>query len=253
MKEPLLAKLSRLYASGILYSAFQALRYRLRLPSYFRRRFDVNSSSILLYGRRNTSDGYVYEQVIENEEYLQFSRFPDAMSIIDAGANVGYSSVYLARMFPSAKIVAVEPDRNNFDLLCKNVKSLSNVTPVQGAIWNENTMISMSAQEFGDGLDWSKSVSAADGDVFAYSISDIVLSNSLKGPLLVKMDIEGAETVVFRDGDNDWLSSTKAIILELHSDSQFGDPTALVFETMKLHGFEHVQTNEGHMFYKEDN
>ena len=246
-----MSKLLRLMETGVWFSIVNALRSRLGLKAYFRQKFEVSERWVWLYGRRNTSDSYVYDQVINNKEYLPFSKFTNIVSIIDAGANVGYSSAYLTSLFPEAKIIAIEPDKSNYELLCKNMKFLRNVVPVHGAIWSKTTSISMSNEVFGDGLDWSKSVSDADGDVSAYTISDIIADFSLTGPLIIKMDIEGAETIVFRDGATDWLSSTSAIILEIHPDSHFGNPTDYIFQTMDRHALKHIVTNEGHMFYKD--
>jgi hypothetical protein len=42
-----------------------------------------------------------------------FERFAESQCIVDGGANVGYSSLYFARLYPSAQIIAVEPDEEN--------------------------------------------------------------------------------------------------------------------------------------------
>lgn len=43
----------------------------------------------------------------------------DPKLIIDAGANVGYSSVYFAKMYPRAKAIAFEVEQSNFDMLTR--------------------------------------------------------------------------------------------------------------------------------------
>lgn len=42
--------------------------------------------------------------------------------IIDAGANIGLTSVYLANRFPNARILALEVDQQNFELLAENAR-----------------------------------------------------------------------------------------------------------------------------------
>ena len=58
--------------------------------------------------------------------------------IIDAGANVGLSAVFYANRFPNARIIAIEPEPSNYEMLKRNVVPYSNVTPVQAALWKEN-------------------------------------------------------------------------------------------------------------------
>lgn len=57
---------------------------------------------------------------------------------IDVGANVG-DSVFLLKKHSNTKVLAVEPVREYFDLLCKNVAKLENV-------FTENALIALSDQ-----------------------------------------------------------------------------------------------------------
>jgi hypothetical protein len=45
-------------------------------------------------------------------------------TIIDAGANIGLASLYLAQAFRECRILAVEPDPDNFEILIHNVRRL---------------------------------------------------------------------------------------------------------------------------------
>jgi FkbM family methyltransferase len=53
--------------------------------------------------------------------------------IVDAGANIGAASIFFAAKMPSARIVAIEPDRENFQLLYRNVEGLG-VETVNAAV-----------------------------------------------------------------------------------------------------------------------
>src|SRR5580692_2650273 len=59
-------------------------------------------------------------------------------TIIDAGANVGYVSVFLANKYPAARIIAVEMDPDNVEILRKNVRGY-NVDVVSGALWSSHS------------------------------------------------------------------------------------------------------------------
>ena len=48
--------------------------------------------------------------------------------IIDCGANIGFSAIYFANEFPTSKIIALEPDKQNFGFLQKNTSFYKNVS-----------------------------------------------------------------------------------------------------------------------------
>jgi FkbM family methyltransferase len=58
-------------------------------------------------------------------------------SIVDAGANVGYASLFFAAKYPSAKIFAIEPDDANCALFRRNLAEFPNVTLFRGALWSK--------------------------------------------------------------------------------------------------------------------
>ena len=63
-----------------------------------------------------------------------FSVDPSPDWIIDAGANTGMASVYFAKWYPHAKIVAIEPDPHNFELLQRNTSRYGiQVACIQGS------------------------------------------------------------------------------------------------------------------------
>src|SRR5439155_12824818 len=76
--------------------------------------------------RRGNSDIFVVRDVFENQDYGVVRRMnlpPDA-TIVDLGANIGIASLYFASLFPQSRILAVEPDDENCDLLKRNCAAL---------------------------------------------------------------------------------------------------------------------------------
>jgi hypothetical protein len=104
---------------------------KLHLPGY--------QAPVLL--RTRTSDVPTFEKVFVSREY----EFPypnrEPRLIIDAGANVGYASIFFARKFPSSRVLAVEPQRANYELLLRNVAAYPNVVPRRAALWNSNVTL----------------------------------------------------------------------------------------------------------------
>src|SRR5262245_54333406 len=79
-----------------------------------------NSSRRVLI-RLRTTDGAVFHKVfIENEYDLALAQDPSI--IVDAGANVGMTAVYFALRYPNARIIAIEPESENFGILKSNAK-----------------------------------------------------------------------------------------------------------------------------------
>ena len=68
---------------------------------------------------------------------------------MDAGANIGLASILFANRFPQAKIFAIEPEHDNFNLLADNVCTYDNIVPLHAALWGENATIHLT--DPGDG------------------------------------------------------------------------------------------------------
>ena len=90
------------------------------------------SPSELMHGLKEIFLEKIYEQSLPANAY-----------ILDCGANIGLSILYIKRICPTAHIQAFEPDPANFSLLQKNISSfgLNNVEVIQAAIWKENTLL----------------------------------------------------------------------------------------------------------------
>jgi FkbM family methyltransferase len=172
--------------------------------------------------RVNTSDVACLGKVFVDEEYRlpvdanpAFALSPQL--IVDAGANVGFATLFFALRFPAAHIVAIEPEPRNFALLQRNCQGLPNVTLINAALWPSNAPL----QLVGDNMDhWDYSFRPAADDasprVAAVTIADVLAARGAARIDLLKLDIEGAERELFDESSAGWLSSIDAIIVELH-------------------------------------
>lgn len=60
------------------------------------------------------------------------------MTVVDVGASIGFFSVYASqKVGASGKVIAFEPEPTSFNALVENTSQLSNVVPVQKAVWNQ--------------------------------------------------------------------------------------------------------------------
>ncbi|MCU0983384.1 MAG: FkbM family methyltransferase [Acetobacteraceae bacterium] len=141
--------------------------------------------------------------------------------IIDAGANIGLSSLYLHRLFPRAQIVCIEPDGANLELLKKNTAVLArHVDVLQGAVWDRQEDLRILDPTVGSSaIEVSTSSTATGNAVTVFTIDEILNRYSGHRPFIIKLDIEGAQEFLFRS-NTDWINSFDVVILEL-DDWQF--------------------------------
>jgi FkbM family methyltransferase len=124
--------------------------------------------------------------------------FPaSAQVIIDCGANIGLSVLYMKTKYPAAKIVAFEPDAINFSLLKKNVTAyhLTDVELRNEAVWKENTTLEFVSEGTLDSQLASSTDQKNTVRVTATRLKDL-LNQKID---FLKIDIEGAEYEVLKD------------------------------------------------------
>jgi FkbM family methyltransferase len=174
-----------------------------------------------IYLRVPSSDIEVFYQVFRSEEYkFEANQSPDF--IVDAGANIGLTSVYFARRFPDARILAIEPEASNFELLKKNVEGYPNVITFHGALWGKDAEVEVIDPGFGN---WSFITGERGADnvasttqrqtVRGITINKIIQEYGLREISILKLDIEGAELEVFRSSAS-WIDRIDSLIAELH-------------------------------------
>lgn len=129
------------------------------------------------------------------QEKVYDQTLPDNAFIIDCGGHIGISVIYLKEICPSAEILCFEPDKINFDLLVKNIRShnLTKVSPVNKAVWTTDTILYFEM----DGNMSSRIIKSSDkaNQVEACRLFDYI---DRKVDFL-KIDIEGAEYEVLKD------------------------------------------------------
>ena len=121
--------------------------------------------------------------------------------IVDVGANIGYYTILFAdKVGKKGKVIAIEPDPINFEILQKNIKenNLFNVVAVQAAVGKENKKMNIyeSEENYGDHRMWGdggrKTVS-----VFCRRLDDLLKDLGYEKIDLMKVDTQGWEPEVF--------------------------------------------------------
>ena len=164
--------------------------------------------------RGGTSDIPTFEQIFVWDDYdLPVQITPNF--IIDGGANVGFASVYFANRFPQARIIAVEPDESNAEVLRRNTLPYPNVSVIQAGIWHKATRLKIENPEDEKWLLRVKEAEPGDATVNAVTIGEILERSGSDHIDILKLDIEGAERELFSHNP-DWLDHVKLLIIETH-------------------------------------
>jgi len=177
--------------------------------------------------RLPSSDVPTYEQVFINQEY-DFLVETQPEVIVDAGANIGLASIYFANKYPSARIIAIEPEHSNFEILKENIAHYTNIVPIQAALWNKNEEINLvdpGLGKWGFMTEMKNSLESLQGNtchtVAAMTIDKIMKDFNIEKIDILKIDIEGAEKEVFNDTSS-WIEKVDSLIVELHERMKAG-------------------------------
>jgi FkbM family methyltransferase len=161
--------------------------------------------------RLNKGDLHSFREVWFQEAYrLPFEGLSGVL--LDLGANIGMTSVWLAKRFSFTQVIAVEPDPNNVALVRQNLK-LNGITGqvLEAAIGPKEGTARFEISEVSNLGRLSENGSL----VPMISVDTIIKKFAVKKFALIKIDIEGGEQDLF-DGPIGWLARTDAIIIEFH-------------------------------------
>jgi len=194
---------------------------------------NIGSTSREFHFRPGTSDEGVIAQVFKNGDYnlRRLRRGPElagfcelgasskkASLILDAGANIGASPVFFACSFPKARVVAIEPENDNFELLSVNTRDLP-VECIHGAVGSKPGLVDL--VDPGEGSWGFRTSASGDGKSTNQSVQCVTINEIYKAhahdcfPFIVKIDIEGGEHDLFSE-NTEWVAKTPLIIIELH-------------------------------------
>lgn len=167
-----------------------------------------------VYVRARTSDCILVRTVLTKlgGEYPVFKDYHPRV-IIDAGANVGYATVFFKTYYPDATVVAIEPDEDNCRMFLLNTKQYADVHLLRGGLWPDSGKTVRISNP--DSASWAFQCEPAENGVPTYAIADICRQFGFSHIDIMKIDIEGNERELFQR-NTDWLAITDNIFMELH-------------------------------------
>ena len=204
-------------AKKIGFSSY--LQYRLAKPGA---ELKVEISSKQIFIRKGTPDLGVAISCFSGEFDIVKYLFPKDYSgiIVDAGGYIGTSAIALKQIYPKAKIIVIEPSRNNLAILKKNLEGISNIKIVYGALVGSSqktiTLNNRGTKEWGYTV-VSKPLDNPNAKPLqktpAFLLKDLLGQHEKIG--LLKLDIEGGEYDLLKN-DIKTLKKIPVVFAELH-------------------------------------
>jgi FkbM family methyltransferase len=134
--------------------------------------------------------------------------------IIDAGANIGDETTKFRAFNPVAQVIAIEPDPATAAVLRQNAAGDPNIHVEEKALWSRAgcTLGLLRA----DNPEVSTvTTDISNTEVETTSFDDLRKRYGIERFDVVKLDIEGAESELLKDGNTEWLARTDVVIMEV--------------------------------------
>ncbi|MDJ0950756.1 MAG: FkbM family methyltransferase [Alphaproteobacteria bacterium] len=221
-----------------LYEAIRALPVKARNQLVFRLLRAAGVPGLVIEGRQGTVEGFTSDETVALK-YLKNGVWSPAIvglacgvfrqagqgSYIDLGANIGLTTIPVARLDRVA-CYAVEADPDNYALLRRNLARnglASRVETCHAAIVAEPGPVELekAPTNLGDHrvrygvqpADTYRESSRATLTVPGRTLDDVIPASALAGPVVLKMDIQGAEPLAL-EGGHDVLAKTDLLLTE---------------------------------------
>ena len=160
------------------------------------------------------------EPLESTRQYLDFAQLKPGDVVLDLGAYSGLTSILFSQAVgESGRVVAVEADITNWGCLLENTKLQENITRIFGAIWEHNHGVEFSAE-----TNMGSSAAAIVGrrgkmqGVPSFTLSHLMTIAGLDRVDFIKVDVEGAEKVIFHDAEFFKTYHPRMIIETHHTD-----------------------------------
>jgi len=188
----------------------------------YRLRAGTNHVATTIALRKGTTDSKVFDEIFLQQAYAPCAAGLPAnlgpVTLIDLGANVGLSVLFLTRALEVVEIIAVEPDPDNFRLLSENLRRTglaSRTTALRAFAGVDRGCAEL--HDPGNGA-WGMRMGALSGTgIPVLTLTGIANASKAGSPILLKCDIEGGERQLFLH-IRDWDHLIHYIFLELHTE-----------------------------------
>jgi len=183
----------------------------------------------VVWCRPGTKDAVVLWATFHGRHHLPPGRLPRECVILDLGANVGYTALHFAHLYPRARIVAVEMDGGNCLMASRNLERVKErCAVINVAIWSSDGEVRYAGpnEESYRVVDRGEVGASAARTVPSRTVQTVLDENRMEIVDYLKMDVEGAESEILR-GNIDWTRRVMSMKIEVHRPEEL-DPLSRV-------------------------
>jgi FkbM family methyltransferase len=124
--------------------------------------------------------------------------------------------VYFALRYPTAKVIAIEPDPDNFRILRRNSELFPGIVPINAALWNSDDVVSLlDGGSGGWGMQVREPGASPSAPVRSMRMQTLLSMHQITRIDLLKIDVEGAEQEILQDASA-WIDRVAVVCAELH-------------------------------------
>jgi FkbM family methyltransferase len=144
-------------------------------------------------------------------------------TVIDIGAHIGrYTITSSKQVGNTGKVVAIEADPDNFQLLKRNItlNNLTNVLPLNYAVFSTRTRMKLyeqSASAKYNSLMLARTRTKNYVEVNADTLDSILEENGVNQVNWIKIDVEGAEFEVLKGSNKTLSGEDVSLLVEIHN------------------------------------
>ena len=171
--------------------------------------------------RPGAKDVWIFDDVFIVRSLQCLDNLQGIETIVECGAGVGYGSAYLLTRFPSARLLALEPDPDLLPTLEANLAPYGDRARALGqAIWPHPAELAFTETTFHDGRHWKRRTQAPRtgeaATVTAIDIPTLIAQSGFGQISLLKLNIGGAESMLFAAPVDSWIGKVDQIAIEFH-------------------------------------
>jgi FkbM family methyltransferase len=189
----------------------------------------LKKSDIFHGNGESTFSQHIFDDVVTNDTYgLRTCNFtPD--TVYDIGAHIGCFAALAREVWPTAKIVSIEPDPDNFERLSKVGELLGNIQCINAALGNaplhfcrgtgsdSHCYQGISTKATKEWFDNRAPQHIVPSDIPCLSLCDIVSLAESPGKYVIKVDVEGGECCIYdSQEDTDAIRASTYFAFEVH-------------------------------------
>lgn len=170
------------------------------------------------------------QKEVETNEWIQ-NELKSNSVFWDIGANIGLYSLYAAKLQPSCRILAFEPESQNFASLCKNIfiNKIDRLDALNIAVSGGPAEVSdiyvseleagSSVHNLNEASPWSSKKPVFIQKVFSASVDELVNNYNLPAPTMLKIDVDGLELQILGGCRSSYVSNIITLLVEVDANN----------------------------------